>query len=138
MRDGPASESLQGRNPRGAWRGVRIYGDLTGLVWWARGVGRRPRRWYCDLRAHDWRLAWQSGQWRGARRFNFAMPDGLRLQIELEGAQPLGCRLVWPPAVRWRREMVAPVMADRSWPFGASAVGPAAGPLVYIGARRSR
>ena len=44
----------------------------------------------------------------------FEARDSLWLQLALDRARRLGCRLVGRLAVRWRCEVAAPVIAERS------------------------
>jgi hypothetical protein len=59
---GPASESRQGRNPRGAGLGVEVYGDLT--VGEGRGRGRRLAR---RRRSAAWSAGRSRQAWRNGR-----------------------------------------------------------------------
>jgi hypothetical protein len=59
---GPASESRQGRNPRGAGLGVEVYGDLT--VGEGRGRGRRLAR---RRRSAAWSAGRSGRAWRNGR-----------------------------------------------------------------------
>jgi hypothetical protein len=105
---GPASESLQGRNPRGLGGRFGLYGDL--MVRRPRRGQRGPARLTADRRSGS-RICRRCCRRRG----DFDMLGGMRSSFGSTGATVVRRRKQASPAGGWRcGEVVTMVMASRS------------------------